>query len=79
MVNEEDLAWALNNDRLYAAAVDVLSKEPPCPDNPLLTAKNCYITPHIAWATKEARARLITQAVENVRAFVEGHPINRID
>lgn len=79
LVNEEDLAWALNNDRLYAAAVDVLSKEPPCPDNPLLTAKNCYITPHIAWATKEARARLITQAVENVRAFVEGHPINRID
>lgn len=78
LINEEDLARALNKGKLYAAALDVLSKEPPHADNPLLTAKNCYITPHIAWATKEARKRLIAQAVKNVAAFVEGHPINQI-
>jgi len=76
LVIEQDLADALNNGRLAGAAVDVLSSEPPSPDNPLLRAKNCIVTPHIAWATKEARTRLLNTAVANVRAFLDGHPVN---
>ena len=76
LVIEQDLADALNNGRLAGAAVDVLSSEPPSPDNPLLRAKNCIVTPHIAWATKEARMRLLNTAVANVRAFLDGHPVN---
>ncbi len=70
LVNEQDLATALNNGNIAAFGADVLSIEPARADNPLLKAKNCYITPHIAWATTEARTRLMSIAVENVRQFI---------
>jgi glycerate dehydrogenase len=79
LVVEQDLADALNNGRLAGAAVDVLSNEPPSPDNPLLRAKNCIVTPHIAWASKEARTRLLNTAVANVRAFLEDEPVNVVN
>lgn len=76
LINEQDLVNALNNGHIAGAGLDVLSTEPPTTDNPLLTASNCYITPHIAWATKSARNRLISVAVDNVRAFIHGRPRN---
>lgn len=78
LINEQALANALNEDRIYAAGLDVLSTEPPQPDNPLLTARNCYITPHYAWATKQARTRLMKTAIANLRAFLEGNPQNTL-
>ena len=79
LIVEQDLADALNNGRIAGAAVDVLSSEPSSPDNPLLRAKNCIVTPHIAWATREARTRLLDTAIANLRAFLEGHPVNVVD
>jgi glycerate dehydrogenase len=76
LVNEGDLAEALNAGRIGGAALDVLSDEPPTKDNALLTAKNCLITPHLAWATREARRRLMAVAAANIAAFLRGEPIN---
>jgi glycerate dehydrogenase len=76
LVVEAELAAALNAGRIGGAALDVLSSEPPKPDNPLLSAKNCFVTPHLAWATHAARTRLLNTVVANVRAFAAGAPQN---
>lgn len=76
LVNDQDVAAALSEHRLRAYCADVLSEEPPRTDNPLLKCENAFITPHIAWATKEARTRLIDVAISNVIAFIEGNPMN---
>jgi glycerate dehydrogenase len=79
LVDEPALADALNSGRIAGAALDVLSKEPPPAGNPLLTARNCIITPHLAWATRAPRSRLMKIAVENVRAFLHGKPGNVVN
>lgn len=79
LIEEADLAAALNSGRVYAAGLDVVSEEPIKPDNPLLAAKNCFITPHIAWAPLESRARLMETAVQNLRAFVNCKPQNVVN
>jgi glycerate dehydrogenase len=79
IIVDEDLADALNNEVIAGAGIDVLSTEPPPPGNPLFSAKNCIITPHIAWATKESRERLMNVTVSNLSAFLQGNPVNVVN
>lgn len=79
IVDEQALANALNSGTLHAAGIDVLCEEPPRAGSPLLTARNCFVTPHIAWATLEARTRLLQICEANLRAFIEGHPQNVVN
>ena len=78
LIEENDLSQALSSGKVYAAAVDVVSAEPIRPDNPLLSAPNGIITPHIAWAPKESRQRLMEIAVQNLRAFLCGEAVNMV-
>ena len=79
LVDERDLAEALNSGRLAGAVVDVVSTEPIAVDNPLLSARNIAITPHLAWATREARSRLMASTAENISAFLKGMPQNVVN
>lgn len=79
VVNENDLSYALNNDIIAGAGLDVLSEEPPKADNPMFNAKNCYITPHIAWASKETRARLISILDSNIEHYLSGNTQNKVN
>ncbi len=79
LVNDEAVAQALNEGQLHAYCADVLTEEPPHADNPLLECPQAYLTPHIAWATSEARRRLVDVATSNVKAFLEGHPQNQVN
>jgi glycerate dehydrogenase len=79
LIDEQALADALNSESIAGAGLDVLSTEPPSPDNPLLTAENCFITPHIGWTAKAARQRLLDITVENIRAFITGQPKNVVN
>ncbi len=79
LIVEQDLADALNSGKIYAAGLDVVSTEPIRGDNPLLTAKNCFITPHISWAPKEARQRILDSSVQNLQSYVDGAPVNVVN
>ena len=79
LIDETALAEALNQGQIAGAGLDVLSVEPPPADHPLLSARNCYITPHQAWATKAARQRLLQTAADNIRAFLAGQPQNVVN
>ena len=78
LINEMDLANALNSGQIMAACLDVLSTEPSLPDNPLVSVQNCFITPHIAWATFEARLRLLNITIDNLKCFITGNPQNTV-
>lgn len=78
LVNESDLAEALIEGKIFAAGIDVMVNEPPLEDNPLLGIPNCFITPHIAWATYEARVRLMELAIQNLKSYIEGKTINNV-
>jgi glycerate dehydrogenase len=79
LIVEQDLAAALDAGRLAGAALDVLSSEPPAAGNPLLHVRNCLVTPHMAWATQEARSRLLDIVVDNLKAFLAGRPVNVVN
>jgi glycerate dehydrogenase len=79
LIVEEDLAQALNSGKVYAVGLDVVSIEPILKDNPLLKARNVFLTPHIAWAPRESRTRLINTAVDNLKQFMDGNPVNVVN
>ena len=79
LIDEVALCTALQDEKIAGAGLDVLSSEPPSSDNPLLNTRNCFITPHIAWATKDARARLLNIVIENLKAFIAGNPQNVVN
>ncbi|MBA1393203.1 D-2-hydroxyacid dehydrogenase, partial [Lactobacillus sp. XV13L] len=79
LISETDVAQALNTGKIRAAGVDVAQKEPIAADSPLLQAKNCYIPPHIAWAPRETRSRLLGIVVNNLEAFLNGHEQNVVN
>lgn len=79
LINEKDLAAALNNGTITLAALDVLTKEPPPPNHPLNGLPNCIVTPHIAWISKEARQRIMAQTIQNIQAFINGKAVNVVN
>ena len=79
LINDADVAEALENGQLGGYGADVMCAEPPSDDNPLFAQPNAFITPHIAWATKEARSRLLAICADNIKAFIEGHPQNVVN
>ena len=79
LIDEQDVTDALNSGKLGAAGLDVVYSEPIKADNPLLTAKNCIITPHMSWGAKEARQRIMNITVDNVKAYIDGAPVNVVN